>query len=89
MRIHIDWGHGTPGKWDGPFPSGSIIKYNYSWRKKGTYTIRAQTRDSNGLLSDWGTLIVTMPRKKATYNSLFVKFLEQFPILHRLLYLIE
>lgn len=84
MDIRVDWEVG-PGKWDGDFPTGSIVKYNYSWKKKGTYTIRAQTRDSKGLLSDWGELSVTMPREKTIHNFLFSKFLDRFPILKYLL----
>jgi glutamine cyclotransferase len=82
MHIRLDWEHGTPGKWDGPFPSDSIIKYNYTWRKIGTYNIRAQTMDSNGLLSDWGELVVTMPRDKAIQNTMFQWFLERLPLLY-------
>ena len=85
LWIHIDWEHGTPSKWDGPFPSGSIIKYNYSWRKKGIYTIRAQTRDSNGLLSTWGTLEVTIPRTRTSSNLWIEWLFERFPLLEKLL----
>jgi len=81
LWIHIDWEHGTPGKWDGPFPSGSIVKYNYSWKKKGTYTIRAQTMDSNGLLSEWGTLEVTIPRTRETYYLWLERLMDRFPFL--------
>ncbi len=83
LWIHIDWEHGTPSKWDGPFPSGSIVKYNYSWRKKGSYTIRAQTMDINGLLSPWGTLEITIPRTRV-FTGWFHLFLDQFPILAKL-----
>ena len=85
MYLRVDWGSGIPGKWDGPFPSGSIIKYNYTWKKKGTYTIKAQTKDSNGLQSDWGQLTVTMPRDKAISNSMILWFLERYPMLCRLI----
>jgi len=84
MHIRVDWEVG-PGKWDGDYPSGSIVKLNYSWRKKGTYTIRAQTMDSKGLLSDWGELTVTMPREKTMHNFLFLRFLDRFPLLKYLL----
>jgi PKD repeat protein len=88
MHIRIDWEYGTPGKWDGPFPSGSILKFNHSWTKKGTYTIRAQTMDSNLLLSNWGELQVNMPRTK-TINSPFLNWLQShphmFPILQTLI----
>ena len=85
MHIRIDWGNGIPGKWDGPFPSGSIIKYNYTWKKKGTYTIRAQTMDTYGAMSPWGELTVTMPRYKIISNSLLQWILERFPLSERLL----
>lgn len=90
MHIRIDWEHGTPGKWDGPYPSGSIITFNYSWSKSGTYAIRAQTMDTYGAMSDWGELVVNMPREKAINNTLFMRFLERFPLLEKVLsYLIK
>ena len=84
LWIHIDWEHGTPSKWDGPFPSGSIIKYNYSWRKKGSYTIRAQTMDSEGLLSPWGTLEVTIPKTRFS-TSWYHLFLNRFSFFERII----
>jgi parallel beta-helix repeat protein len=81
--IHIDWGHGTPSKWAGPYPSGSNVKLNYSWRKKGSYTIRAQTMDSKGLLSEWGTLEITIPRTRVSIGW-YPMLLERFPIIAKL-----
>ena len=88
MYIRIDWEIG-PGKWDGPFPSGSVVRYNYTWKNKGKYKIRAQTQDIYGLNSDWGELKVTMPRVRNAHNFPFVRFLERlinyYPILRNLL----
>ncbi len=84
MHLRVDWGSGTPSKWDGPFLSDSVIKYNYSWDNKGSYTIRAQTMDSNGLLSDWGTHEITIPRTRISIGWFHI-FLEQFPILKRII----
>ena len=39
--------------------------------------------------SDWGTLIVTMPRDKATNYSLLFRLLERFPLLQRLFNITE
>jgi outer membrane protein assembly factor BamB len=77
MYLRVDWEKG-PGKWDGPFPSGSIIKYNYTWKKKGTYKIRAQTQDIYGLNSDWGVLDIIIPRTRAI-NTPFLNFLKNHP----------
>ncbi len=96
MYLRVDWGIGCPGKWYGPYASGSIVTLNYSWNKKGTYIIRAQAQDSFGFESNWGTLEVTMPRNKISANLMFQRFQEKFEgfferfsntysILHRLL----
>ena len=85
MDLRVDWGIGGPGKLHGPFTSGTIVTLKYSWCRRGTYTIRAKAFDIYGAESDWGTLTVTMPRYKVTYNSLFLWFLERFPLLERLL----
>jgi hypothetical protein len=86
MFIHIDWEHGTPSKWDGPFPSGSVINYNYSWRSGGKYIIKAQTQDSYGLLSDWGTLEIIIPRNRVSLSQLFLRILYHFPLLEKFLF---
>lgn len=78
MHLRIDWEFGTPSKWHGPFESGTNVSLNYTWRKGGTYTIRAQAGDSHGVLSEWGTLTVTMPRNRANFNRPFLNFLKQY-----------
>lgn len=82
---YINWGDGTSDGWLGPHGSGDDAKVNHTWSKKGTYMIQAQAKDTNNLKSDWGTLTVIMPRNKALVNSLFLKLLERFPLLSRLL----
>jgi len=82
INFRVDWGVGGPGKLHGPFPSGSIVPLNYSWRKRGTYTIRAQAIDNHGAESEWGILKVTMPKNKYLH---FQGWLDRFPYLNRLL----
>ena len=81
MYLRVDWGSGSPGKWHGPFPSGTKVMLNYTWHKKGTFTIKAQAKDIGGLESDWGTLKVTMPKSKqsTTFFPWIHWFLERFP----------
>jgi hypothetical protein len=69
----------------GPYPSGEEITLNYTWTQKDDYTIKVIAKDTNNLLSEWSKLIVTIPRNRATYNSLLLRFLEQFPILQKIL----
>ena len=62
LYLRVDWGIGCPGKWHGPFASGTIVTLNYSWQKKDSYTIRAQSRDIYGLESNWSYLDVKIPK---------------------------
>ena len=85
MDLRVDWGIGGPGKLHGPFASGTIVPLNYSWRKKGSYTIRAQAIDTYGAESEWGTLEVAMPKNQQAGNMWFLRWSERFPLLERLL----
>jgi hypothetical protein len=91
MHIRIDWGFGVPGKWDGPYPSGTILKLNHSWDEKASYNIRAQTQDINGLRSQWGKLEVTMSKGKLQLINIFLQRLfERYPNVFPIIrYLIE
>ncbi len=82
ISFRVDWGIGGSGKLHGPFPSSSIVKLNYSWRKRGTYTIRAQAIDNHGAESEWGTLEVMMPNNKYLQ---FQEWLDRFPMLNQLI----
>jgi hypothetical protein len=84
LYYDIYWGDGQFEDWFGPFASGEGVTLSHAWSEEGTYTIRARVKYSYGV-SDWGTLTVTMPRNRATYNSLLLRFLERFPILQKLL----
>jgi hypothetical protein len=62
MYLRVDWGNGTAGPWQGPYPSNTVVKLNHTWDEKGTYTIKAQVKDSYGAESEWGKLKVKMPK---------------------------
>jgi len=85
LYVYWDWGDGTNSGWLGPYASGEQVCANHSWSEKGTYTVGARLKDEYGALSEWGTLVVTMPKNKMTTNSLLIRFLERlmnaFPIL--------
>ena len=84
LYYDIYWGDGNFEEWFGPFGSGEEVILSHAWSEKGIYTIKARVKNSYGV-SNWGELTVTMPRNRATYNSLFLRFLEQFPILQKIL----
>jgi len=60
VYIYVEF-HQGDAQWYGPFASGEALTLSHSWESKGTYTVRAQSKDSTGALSDWSTLPVTMP----------------------------
>jgi hypothetical protein len=76
----IDWGDGLNSSWIGPYTSGDLITKSHTWTKKGDYTIKAKARDSQGTISEWATLDVTMPYSyNMPFQSLWVKIFERFP----------
>lgn len=86
----VDWGDETNSGWIGPYISGKEITISHTWSILGTYKIKAKAKDDyNGAESDWRYFEVSMPRSKSVnINSLFLKLLEQFPLLERLLELL-
>ena len=91
VSYYIEWSDVSTTTWTTFQPSGSPgYSESHTWRMKGDYTIRAQVMDVFGVKSGWATLTVSMPKNKmASYNSLSLRFLERFPILQKLLILIN
>jgi len=75
----VNWGDGPDEIIIGPFASGSPATKSHTWSEQGTYLIQAKAKDIWGAESDWTTIEVTMPKNKIVINSLFQRFLEQFP----------
>lgn len=75
----------------GPYSSGENITINVSIPlRKGTYIIfKIRVIDIYGEESDWAILEVTVPRNRATIDSLIQLFLERFPLLEKLLNLLK
>jgi outer membrane protein assembly factor BamB len=85
ISYYFNWGDGTNSGWTDFVPSGTIVNLSHSWEKSGSYTIKVKAKDIYGMESELGELQVTMPRDKAVSSSLFLRFLELFPILNLLL----
>jgi len=84
-----DWGDGNDSGWLGPYNSGEEICASYIWSEIGSFTIMAKLKDEWSAESDWGALVVTIPRNRAFTSTFFQWFLQQFsnffPILRTLL----
>jgi len=86
VYYNIDWGDLYPDYLVGPYKSGEQVNIsNKRWNAFGKFTIRAKAIDSQNLCSDWSDYKVSTPRNKADSNYLFLKLLERFPMLERLL----
>ena len=84
--IKVDWGDNNNTGWI--FVINGYIDFSHTWSKEGKYTIRAKAKDEcrEGY---WTEFEVTMPRDKSASSSLFLRFLERYPLLNRLLNLVK
>ncbi|KYK22487.1 hypothetical protein AYK24_02105 [Thermoplasmatales archaeon SG8-52-4] len=82
IKYNIDWGESY---FDNTsfYPSGSDVIVAHTWEIEGTYLIKAQAEDTNGVKSNWAEYTVTMPREKTTSSSI-LNFLENHPNLFTL-----
>ncbi len=72
IQYFVDWGDGTDTGWTDEHLSGLAFVEDHSWDEKNTYTIKFRARDdpngdgdfSDGMISDWETLEVSMPKNK-------------------------
>ena len=87
VSYYVDWGDSSNTGWFGPFASGATQTKSHIWASKGTYTIQAKARDTNGAESGWGSLTVTMPRNRAI--NPFLRLVGNYPILNQILKLIS
>ncbi len=85
VSYYIDWGDKTNSGWVGPYSSGVAVIQTHKWSNRGTYNIKAKSKDINGEESDWGTLTVTIPRTRVSSYLWYEWFLERFPLLEKLL----
>jgi len=88
LYYDIDWGDWTNEK-IGPFPAGEKVNISHCWTYQGTFTIHVWAIDEAEYESDYGTLNVIVPRNKAKSNSFFSQFLERFPLLKQLFYMVQ
>lgn len=86
LSYYFDWGDGKNSGWTEFVSSDSPVSRSHSWNWRGKYTIKVKAKDVYNMEGDWETLVVTIPHIKTTsINSTFLKLLEQFPMLQKLL----
>ncbi len=53
LRYRVDWGDGDTSDWTEPERSGRGVFILHSWHSAGTFFVRVQAQDGDGMLSDW------------------------------------
>jgi outer membrane protein assembly factor BamB len=87
LYYYIEWGDGdwTTQWWIGPYNSSETIVLNHTWPDEDEYTIKVRCKDTENL---WGPFseysVIITPRNRVSYSSLFMRFLERFPIFQKL-----
>ena len=90
ISYYIEWGDGMMEDWCREYASNEKHYVTHKYTVEGNFTIKAKVRDVLGEESGWGTFNVTMIKKsKDISSSLFLRFLERYPLLSRLLNLIK
>lgn len=87
----IDWGDENIDVVEGPFASGEEVITSHTWNEAGDYLFRCKANDIYGAESDWFEYWIKVGKKnKITTNPFLFYFVEQFPLLERvLLYLLK
>jgi hypothetical protein len=85
VYYYILWDDGNVEIWDGPHSSGTDLEISHTYSNQKTYTIEAKAKDTYGEESDWGELTIKIPRNKPLQKTIFLQFLENFPLIQNIL----
>jgi hypothetical protein len=86
ISFFVDWDDNTSTYWAGYITSGAEVTLAHTWSELRTYTIKAKAKDIYGAESQWATFEVKIERKsREVQQMLFYRFLEQFPIIQKIL----
>ena len=55
VAIRFDWGDGNISSWSSYVPSGQSVSMSHTWTSVGTYYVKAQAKDVNGITSGWSS----------------------------------
>jgi hypothetical protein len=84
------WGDGNSTEWLGPYSSGDTCEATHTWTASGigTFEVKVMARDTNSGESEWSEILIVKPRSRARDNMFFLRLLERFPMITKLLGLI-
>jgi len=64
VYYYINWGGGQTEDWIGPYDSDEEITVSHSWDTKGTFDIKAKSKDIEGAESEEATINFSTPRNR-------------------------
>jgi len=73
---YIEWGDGQKEEWIGPYSSDDEVTVIHTWENQGSFNIRAKAKDVHEGNSNWGSLVVSMPKNKLMLHPLIQILLE-------------
>jgi rhodanese-related sulfurtransferase len=86
VYYNVSWGCcGNETHFYGPFPSGEEVIINHTYKKKGTFIIKAKASDRYGNESDWATYEVNMPKSKIAASIFFQRLVQNHPFMYAIL----
>lgn len=82
-----DWGDGSEIEWTYDiYESGETCTMSHVWYEEGVFKIRVIAMDINGLESEWSDYhSISLPRNKINQNNLFLRIIQRFAILQKIL----
>jgi TolB-like protein len=71
VAIRFDWGGGDTSEWSLLVRSDITVSMSHTWPSGGTYEVRSQSQDRNGLTSTWSAAhtVVILSRWTRTYGG--------------------
>ena len=78
----IDWDDDSEIEHTDLTSPGLTKTVSHKWLEDGTYNVKARSMNKWGIMSNWVTIEVSMPKNKAkTIHTPILKFIENYPIL--------
>jgi hypothetical protein len=82
VSYYIEWGDDTNTAWLGPYPSGEECIIDHTWNEKGSFTIKAKAKNTEGFETDWSTFELKIPKNKILNYQIFHKLSEYVDLLN-------
>jgi len=86
ISYYVNWGDGMYSGWTNYVDTGTEITLKHTWERVNTFTIRAKVRDTFGLESDETEFEIKISNPR---TRVWLRFLDMFPILERILGLLS